>query len=448
MSQTKQNDVGFLSCLLHVDEDAPRESWCHMKPLIPWKKPSPVPHKPSQDSWPYNEPQARASHHHSGVFPRNGQRGALNPRPLFVQPSHFSSRSGSQPPRQQTLDSSQDLRRTKLHQLLTDIHHTSLSAQPVDIARAVFKTSINLLSNTIFSLDLFHSTDSVGDFKDLVVKIMEESGRPNLADFFPALKIIDPQGIKTRNTGHADKIIHIFRRLVHQRLELRQLQCDRNNDMQNTLLNTHEMNPTKIEHLALTLFVAGTDRIASTLEWAMAELLQNEKAMTKAKQEMEEIIGRGKPVEESDIGRLPYLHAVIKETFRLHPAVPFLVPRKANADVEIGGYTIPKEAHVFVNVWAIGRSAVWTNANVFFPERFLESDVDVKGHSYELTPFGAGRRICPGLPLAMRMLYLMLGSLLNCFNWKLERAMNMDESFGIALAKAQPVRVFAEKVTC
>lgn len=91
------------------------------------------------------------------------------------------------------------------------------------------------------------------------------------------------------------------------------------------------------------MFVAGTDTITSTVEWAMAELLQNEKAMSKAKQELEETIGRGKAVEESDIGRLPYLQAVIKETFRLHPAVPFLIPRKANADVEIsGGYTIQK----------------------------------------------------------------------------------------------------------
>ncbi|TKY67868.1 Geraniol 8-hydroxylase [Spatholobus suberectus] len=352
-----------------------------------------------------------------------------------------------------TLDASQDLRRNKLHELLNDIHQSSLVGEAVDIGRLVFKTSINLLSNTIFSLDLIHSAGSAGDVKDLVVKIMEECGKPNLADFFPALKMIDPQDIKSRNAVYAGKIIDIFRRLVGQRLKLREDQgFDANNDMLNTLLNiaqlnNQEMNQTKIEHLALTLFVAGTDTITSTLEWAMAELLRNEKAMSKAKQEVEEIIGKGKPVEESDLARLPYLQAVIKETFRLHPPVPFLIPRKANANVEIGGYTIPKDAHVLVNVWAIGRNTgIWKNANVFSPERFLNSDIDVKGRNYELTPFGAGRRICPGLPLAMRMLYLMLGSLVNCFNWKLEDGMNMEDSFGITLAKTQPVRVIAEKV--
>lgn len=350
-----------------------------------------------------------------------------------------------------TLDSNKNLRRNKLHDLINDIHQSSLLGEAVDIGTAVFKTSINLLSNTMFSLDLVHSAGSVGDFKDLVVNIMEECGRPNLADFFPVLKIIDPQGIRSRTSVYGGKIIHTFRDLIHQRLKLREDQgFDSNNDMLNTLLNSQEMNQTMIQHLALTLFVAGTDTITSTLEWAMAELVQNEKAMSKAKQELEEIIGKGKPVEESDIAKLPYLQAVIKETFRLHPSVPFLLPRKANTNVEIGGYTIPKGAHVLVNVWAIGRnSSVWENAKVFSPERFLNTNIDVKGGNYELTPFGGGRRICLGLPLAMRMLYLMLGSLVNCFNWKLEEDgmnMNMEDKFGISLRKAEPVRVIPEKV--
>ncbi|KAL2329249.1 hypothetical protein Fmac_022676 [Flemingia macrophylla] len=354
------------------------------------------------------------------------------------------------------LNSNQTLRRNKLHELLHDIHQSSLVGEAVDVGKAVFKASINLLSNSVFSLDLVSSADSVGDFQDLVVNIMEEVGKPNLADFFPVLKMIDPQGIRSRCCVYSGKLLDTFRDLIHQRLKLREDQgFDSNNDMLSSLLNMaqlngQEMNQTIIQHLCLTMFVAGTDTVTSTLEWAMAELVQNEKAMSKAKQELEEVIGKGKPVEESDVGRLPYLQAVIKETFRMHPAVPFLLPRKANANVEIGGYTIPRGAHVLVNVWAIGRnSSVWENANVFSPDRFLNSDVDVKGLNFELTPFGGGRRVCLGLPLAMRMLHLMLGSLLNCFNWKVEEdgvTMNMDDKFGITLAKAQPVRIIPEKV--
>ncbi|XP_058735198.1 geraniol 8-hydroxylase-like [Vicia villosa] len=357
-----------------------------------------------------------------------------------------------------TLEESKEIRLQKLQELLNDISQSSLVNEAVDIGNMAFKTSINILSNTIYSLDLVESAGSVGDFKELVVNIMEECGKPNIADLFPALRMFDPLGIKARTSASAGKILDIFQRLVDERLKLREVQgFDTNNDMLTTLLNIAQdnsqvMNKIKIKHLPLTLFVAGTDTISSTIEWGMAELLKNENIMSKAKQELEQIIGKGKPVEESDIAKLPYLQAIIKETFRLHPPVPFLIPRKANENVEIDGYRIPKDAQIWVNVWAIGRSSsVWENASLFSPERFLKSEIDTKGHNFELTPFGAGRRICPGLLLATKELYLMLGSLINCFNWKFEDGteiddMNMEDKFGITLAKAQPLRVIPEKV--
>ena len=178
----------------------------------------------------------------------------------------------------------------------------------------------------------------------------------------------------------------------------------------------------------------------------MAELLCNPDKMKLAQAELQEIIGKGSPVEEPDIMRLPYLQAVVKETLRLHPAVPFLVPRKADSDVSLCGFTVPKNAQVLVNVWAIGKDPeIWHNPNSFQPERFLGSERDVKGRDFELIPFGAGRRICPGLPLATRMIPLMLGSLIHEFNWELEgqtppEKMDMEERFGFSLVRAQHLR--------
>ncbi|KAF5443642.1 hypothetical protein F2P56_036180, partial [Juglans regia] len=137
---------------------------------------------------------------------------------------------------------------------------------------------------------------------------------------------------------------------------------------------------------------------------------------------------------------------IVKETFRLHPVVPLLLPRKAKADAEINGYTIPKGAQVLVNAWAIGRDpSLWDNANSFMPERFLGLEIDVKGRNFELIPFGGGRRICPGLPLAIRMLHLMLGSLVHNFDWKLEEGvksedMSMEDKFALTLQIAHPLR--------
>lgn len=180
----------------------------------------------------------------------------------------------------------------------------------------------------------------------------------------------------------------------------------------------------------------------------MAELLRAPKVMSKVKEEVNQVIGKGNQVKESDIDRLPYLQAIVKETYRLHPAAPLLIPRRAIVDVEINGrYTIPKGSQILVNVWAISRDpSVWEDPSEFIPERFLGSSVDFKGRDFELVPFGGGRRICPGLPLATRMIQLMLGSLIHNFEWKLENdvtpeTMNMDEKFGITLQMAEPLRV-------
>ena len=200
------------------------------------------------------------------------------------------------------------------------------------------------------------------------------------------------------------------------------------------------------------LFAAGTDTTSSTLEWAMAELLHNPETLLKARMELLQTIGQDKQVKESDITRLPYVQAVVKETFRLHPAVPFLLPRRVEEDTDIEGFTVPKNAQVLVNAWAIGRDPnTWENPNSFVPERFLGLDMDVKGQNFELIPFGAGRRICPGLPLAIRMVHLMLASLIHSYDWKLEDGvtpenMNMEERYGISLQKAQPLQALPVRV--
>ncbi|XP_060180785.1 geraniol 8-hydroxylase-like isoform X2 [Lycium barbarum] len=194
------------------------------------------------------------------------------------------------------------------------------------------------------------------------------------------------------------------------------------------------------------LFGAGTDTTTSTLEWAMTEILKQPRIMKKAQAELAEIIGKGKPIEEIDVSRLSYLQCIIKETLRMHPPVPLLLPRRVEQDVELCDYIIPKGSQVLVNVWAIGRdSTFWDDPLVFKPERFWSSDLDMRGKDFELLSFGAGRRICPGLPLALRMVPVMLGSLLNSFNWKLEAdiepmELDMEEKFGITLAKAHPLR--------
>lgn len=349
------------------------------------------------------------------------------------------------------LDANQHLRARKVLELVAYCRKNCQSGEAVDVGRAAFRTSLNLLSNTLFSKDLTDPySDSAKEFKDLVWNIMVEAGKPNLVDFFPVLEKLDPQGIRRRMTIHFGKVIKMFGDLVNERLEHGKSRGG-NSDVLDVLLTTSEESPeeidrTHIERLCLDLFVAGTDTTSNTLEWAMAECLKNPEKMKKAKAELVQVIGKGKLLEEADVSRLPYLRCIVKETLRLHPPVPFLIPRRVEQDVEVCGYNVPKDSQVLVNAWAIGRDGtVWENALEFKPERFLESELDIRGRDFELIPFGAGRRICPGLPLAVRMVPVMLGSLLNSFDWKLEggiapKDLDMEEKFGITLQKAQPLR--------
>lgn len=104
-------------------------------------------------------------------------------------------------------------------------------------------------------------------------------------------------------------------------------------------------------------------------------------------------------VEEKDLGNLSYLDMAVKESFRLHPIAPLLVPREGLEETSIEGYWIPKKSRVMVNTWAIGRDPnVWSeNVEEFYPERFIERNIDLKGQNFELLPFGSGHRMCPGV---------------------------------------------------
>ncbi|KAL1824346.1 hypothetical protein ACET3Z_011124 [Daucus carota] len=357
------------------------------------------------------------------------------------------------------LDANQHLRSSKVNDLIGYVKKCSQTGEAIDIGRAAFTTSLNLLSNTIFSKDMADpSQDSAKEFKDLVWNIMAEVGKPNLVDFFPVLKKMDLQGVYRRMTGHFESILKLLEGLITERMALKRSgTLAVNNDALDELIKISQGSPvefdkTRIEHLLLDIFVAGTDTTSSTVEWGMAELLINSETMVKAKVELDEVLGKGKILEEADITRLPYLQCIVRETLRLHPPIPFLLPRQIAEEAEVNGYTIPKNSQVLVNVWAIGRDhSSWKNPLSFYPERFLDSGIDLKGQDFELIPFGAGRRICPGLSLASRTVPVVLGSLINCFDWELEgkistNELGMEEKFGITLGKLHPLCALATPV--
>ena len=85
---------------------------------------------------------------------------------------------------------------------------------------------------------------------------------------------------------------------------------------------------------------------------------------------------------------------------------------------------IPRKSRLIINVWAIGRDPrVWTEPEKFNPERFVGSNIDLRGHDFELIPFGAGRRSCPGVQLGLSVVRLVVAQLVHCFDWELPNNM-------------------------
>ena len=173
----------------------------------------------------------------------------------------------------------------------------------------------------------------------------------------------------------------------------------------------------------------------------MCEMMKNPKLMKKAQMEVRAVFNREGKVDESGIEEMKFLKLVIRETLRLHPPVPMLLPRECRETCEINGFEIPTKATLIVNAWAIGRDPeYWTEPESFIPERFLDSFIDYKGTNFECIPFGAGRRICPGITFGMANLELPLAMLLYHFDWKLPNGkkpedMNMSEAFGVAIRR-------------
>ncbi|XP_022934574.1 cytochrome P450 98A2 [Cucurbita moschata] len=216
-----------------------------------------------------------------------------------------------------------------------------------------------------------------------------------------------------------------------------------------TLQDKYDLSEDTIIGLLWDMITAGMDTTAISVEWAMAEIVRNPRVQKKVQEELDNAVGVDRIMTENDFSNLPYLQCVVKEAMRLHPPTPLMLPHRSNANVKIGGYDIPKGSNVHVNVWAVARDpAVWKNAEEFRPERFLEEDVDMKGHDLRLLPFGAGRRVCPGAQLGINLVTSMLGHLLHHFEWTPSPGMkaeeiDMSESPGLVSYMKTPVQAVA-----
>lgn len=276
------------------------------------------------------------------------------------------------------------------------------------------------------------------------------------ADAVPYLRWLDIGGYEKAMKKVAKEIDHVAQGWLdeHRTRRLSEDQGKEKQDFIDVMLGIYDTGLNNSSRLeadriikanSMALLLAGTDTTAVTLTWTLSLLLNNRESLKKVQAEIDYHVGKERQVDESDLKKLVYLQAVLKESMRIYPAAPLLT-REAIADCTVGGYQILTGTQLFVNMYKIQRDPeLWPDPLDFRPERFLTThmDYDVRGQNFDLIPFGSGRRICPGISFALQMTQFTLASLIHGFDISTlsDEAVDMTESLGITNLKATPLEV-------
>ncbi|XP_047324986.1 flavonoid 3'-monooxygenase CYP75B137-like [Impatiens glandulifera] len=318
---------------------------------------------------------------------------------------------------------------------------------PVDVGEEVFMTVLNSITTVLWGDEM--AEKSLGtEFRPFVEEINILLGTPNISDLIPCLSYFDLQGIERKMKRLVKRFDKYFDWIIDERM--REDDNNEKKDFLQVLLNLRKgagdnktpLTVTHLKSLLLDMVLGGADSTSNMVKFALAEMMNYPHVMKKAQKELEVVVGIDNMVEESHLKILPYLYAIMKETLRLHPGVPLLSSRCPTETSIVGGYTIPKGARVFINVWSIHRDpSIWEDPLKFDPERFMSSKWDYSGKDLNYFPFGSGRRICPGIQLGEKMFLILLASLIHSFEWKVSQGekVDLEEKFGLVLNKKNPL---------
>ncbi|PIN02943.1 Cytochrome P450 CYP2 subfamily [Handroanthus impetiginosus] len=359
------------------------------------------------------------------------------------------------------LESYEYIRAEEIKSLLNVLFKSS--GKPFPLKDYLSTVSLNIISRMALGKRYLDESDentivSPEEFNKMIDEVFLLSGVFNIGDMIPWISFLDLQGYVKRMKILSKKIDRFLEYVLNEHEEKRKKTKDYvSRDMVDVLLELAEdpslevkLERHGVKALTLDLIAGGTETSAVTVEWVISNLLKKPEIFKKATEELDLVVGKNKWVDEKDIPNLPYIDAIVKETMRLHPVVPMLVPRLAREDCKVAGYDIKKGTRVLVNVWTIGRDpSLWDNPNEFCPQRFIGKATDVKGQDFELLPFGSGRRMCPGYSLGLKEIQSIVANLLHGFNWKLPgnmnpKELNMEEIFGLSTPKKIPLIAVVE----
>ncbi|KAK7318548.1 hypothetical protein RJT34_03251 [Clitoria ternatea] len=349
---------------------------------------------------------------------------------------------------QTKINSFRPMREEELDQLIKFLREAAKDGTVVDLSAKVATLSADMACRMVLGKKYMDQDLDEKGFKGVMQEGMNLAATPNIGDYIPYFGALDLQGLTKRM-----KVVHkifddFFEKVIDEHMQSEKREDKKIKDFVDVMLgfvgaeeSEYRIERPNIKAILLDMLAGSMDTSATAIEWTISELLKNPRVMKKVQMELEKVVGMERKVEESDLEKLEYLDMVIKESMRIHPVAPLLIPHQSREDCMVGEYFIPKGSRVIVNAWAIMRDpSVWKEAEKFWPERFEGSDIDVRGRDFQLIPFGSGRRGCPGLQLGLTVVRLVVAQLVHCFHWKLPNDMvpndlDMTEHFGLTMPR-------------
>ncbi|KAG2716511.1 hypothetical protein I3760_03G129700 [Carya illinoinensis] len=347
------------------------------------------------------------------------------------------------------INSFKSMRNEEIGLLVKFIQEAASNCVAVDLSAKVTSLNADMSCRMVFGKKYEDKDLDEKGFKAVIHEAMYLGAVPNLGDYIPCIRPFDLQGLTRRMKAVSKIFDNFFEKIIDEHIQSKD-ENKNNDDFVDVMLrhmgskeSEYSIERSNIKAIILDMLAASMDTSATAIEWALSELLRHPRVMKKLQKEMENVVGLKRMVEEADLDRLEYLDMVVKETLRLHPVAPLLLPHEARQDCTVNGFHIPGKSRVMINVWAIGRDpSVWSEAEKFFPERFVGSNIDLRGRDFQLIPFGAGRRGCPGMQMGLIVVRLVIAQLVHCFDWVLANniqptELDMTEVFGLTVPRAE-----------
>ncbi|MED6168417.1 hypothetical protein PIB30_011306 [Stylosanthes scabra] len=349
---------------------------------------------------------------------------------------------------QTKISSFKTMRQEEIDLFIKLVREAASDGVVVDLSAKVAALSADMSCRMILGKKYMDQDLDEKGFKAVMQEILQLAAIPNVADYIPYIGALDLQGLIKRMKVVRKIFDEFFDKIIHEHL-LSENKEDKAKDFVDVMLSflgteesEYRIERSNIKAILLDMLVGSIDTSSTAIEWAISELIKHPRVMKKLQMELESVVGVNRIVEESDLEKLKYLDMVIKESMRIHPVGPLLIPHQSVEDCMVGDFFIPKNSRVIVNAWTIMRDpSAWTEPEEFWPERFEGRDINIRGKDFRLIPFGSGRRACPGLQLGLTVVRLVVAQLVHCFDWKLPNnllpnELDMSEDFGLSMPRA------------